>query len=63
MASMNALITLVSVKFSLLHGEMNVSRQTDIQPDRQTEKCIKINQSFVIAMSLNSDPKETCAKT
>ena len=32
--------------------------------DRQTDRTfIKINQSFAITMSLNSDPKETCAKT
>ena len=39
------------------------SMLTDRQTDRQTEKCIKINQPFVITMSLNSDPKEICAKT
>ena len=35
-----------------------------LQTDRQTDRTfIKINQSFAITMSLNSDPKETCAKT
>ena len=39
-------------------------RHTDRQTDRQTEKYIKTNQSwFAITMSLNGDPKESCAKT
>ena len=41
-------------------------RQTERETDRQTDRqnfFIKINQSFATTMSLDSDPKDTCAKT
>ena len=45
-------------------GQCEQHRRRDGTPDRQTDrKIIKMNQSFVITLSLNSDPKETCAKT
>ena len=59
--------TLKTLSAGLIYGTLTARGPIDIffmdREKRQTETFIKINMSFAITMSLNSDPNETCAKT